>query len=306
MSEENPQTCERCGGPGWIIEDREGEEVALRCPDCRPAERMSLRRQAAHIPPRYLDEGFSSFRTPHRLQQEALKLAIDYVEEFPANDGLLFVGPCGVGKTHLSVAILEALVEEKGIRGRFVDETDLLRRLQYSYGPGSEETEREVLQPLRDAELLVWDDLGTSRSTEWVRETIRMVINHRYTYDRPTIFSTNRAVEEDAGKHRDESLEERIGSRLYSRILEMCRVVKMEGPDARRTRHQERQPVSTLPRLPKQIGCPNCKSYQVEVTDSREKSSEKGAARDLGCRCGQCNLTFFVRFHPGRGQVEYL
>jgi DNA replication protein DnaC len=169
--------------------------------------------------------------------------AIQYVEEFPnVPRGLLFAGPCGVGKTHLSVAILKTLIQEQMVAGTFVDEAELLRRLQYSYGPGSPETEREVMLLLSEVDLLVWDDLGTGRPTEWVQETIRTVINHRYTYKKLTILSTNWPLQpktrsssrsEKLNTTIKDTLEERIGRRLFSRIMEMCEVVQMDGPDFR-------------------------------------------------------------------------
>ena len=305
MIENETTICDNCGGSGWLIEEWEHEEVARRCPDCRTSNQADVRRRAAEIPPRYRNQGFSSFRTPHKLQENALKLAIDFVEDYPRSKGLLFVGPCGVGKTHLSVALLEALISEKKVRGRFVDETDLLRRLQYSYGPGSEETEREVLQPLREVDLLVWDDLGTSRSTEWVRETIRMVINHRYTYDKATIFSTNRAIEAEGRPTREESLEERIGLRLYSRILEMCNIVQLEGPDARRSKNLGQKDQERLPESPPEVTCPKCSGRRAEITANLDKTSDRGGWRDIAYSCRDCNMVFTVKFYPTQGQVEY-
>jgi len=305
MIENETTICENCSGSGWLIEVRESEEVARRCPDCRTSNQADLRRRAAEIPPRYRKQGFSSFRTPHKLQEKALKLAIDFVEDYPRGKGLLFVGPCGIGKTHLSVAILEALISEQGVRGRFVDETDLLRRLQYSYGPGSEETEREVLQPLRDVDLLVWDDLGTSRSTEWVRETIRMVINHRYTYNKATIFSSNRAIEAEGRPSREEGLEERIGLRLYSRILEMCEIVQVDGPDARRSKSLPQPDDKALPESPSEVTCPKCGGRRAEITDNLDKTSDRGAWRDIAYSCLNCEMVFSVKFYPARDRVEY-
>ncbi len=304
--ENETMTCDRCGGSGWLIEVREKEEVARRCPDCRTSNQTVLRRLAADIPPRYRNQGFSSFNTPHKLQEKALKLAIDFVEDYPRGRGLLFVGPCGVGKTHLSVAILETLISEKGARGRFVDETDLLRRLQYSYGPGSEESERELLQPLRDVDLLVWDDLGTSRSTEWVRETIRMVINHRYTYDKATIFSSNRAIDSAPRPSGEESLEERIGLRLYSRILEMCNIVRVDGPDARRSKSLQQPDDHKLPESPSEVSCPKCGGRRAEITANLDKTSERGGWRDLAYTCQDCKMVFAVKFNPVRDRVEYM
>ena len=218
-------------------------EAVVPCPDCRSEKRLRQLLKKAAIPPRYFDKGFAEYSFHHPLQREAATRSIDYVDSFPdVPRGLLFAGTCGVGKTHLSVAILKTLIQEKQVAGTFVDEAELLRRLQYSYGPGSPETEREVMIPLSEIDLLVWDDLGTGRPTEWVQETIRTVINHRYTYKKLTILSTNWPLQPKKGNSPrtdklstaiKDTLEERIGRRLFSRIMEMCEVVKIDGPDFR-------------------------------------------------------------------------
>ena len=171
---------------------------------------------------------------------KALTNSIQFVETFPeVRRGLLFSGPCGVGKTHLAVAVLKDLVLEKQVSARFVDETELLRRLQYSYGPDSPETEREVLRPLYSVELLVWDDLGAGRPTEWVAETIRTILNYRYTRQKQIVLTTNLPLQPAGSRYaenmgREMNLAERIGAPLYSRIMEMCQVVEMDGDDYRK------------------------------------------------------------------------
>lgn len=241
------QECEVCRGSGWVVRQDEGVEKAVPCPECRSQLRLQKLLSSAEIPPRYFDRGFDVYSIHHKLQERALERCISYVEAFPnVPRGLLLAGPCGVGKTHLSVAVLKTLIQEKAISGKFVDEAELLRRLQYSYTPGSEETEREVLSPLLNVELLVWDDLGTGRPTEWVAETIRTVINHRYTYSKQTLLSTNwplRPAGESSSEFRkasQQTLAERIGHRLFSRIMEMCEIVEIDGPDARTEIHKAR------------------------------------------------------------------
>jgi len=237
------ETCSTCRGSGWLVKTEDSVEAVEPCPECRPKEGLQKLLKKAAIPPRYFDRGFEEYSWHHKTQERAQLRAIHYVRDFPnVPRGLLFSGTCGVGKTHLSVAILKTLILEKHVRGQFVDETELLRRLQYSYGPNSPETEREVLLPLSEVELLVWDDLGTSRPTEWVRETIRTVLNHRYTHKKQTILSTNRPLKPQTDKSprsrdkietRRNTLAETIGQQLFSRIMEMCEIIEIEGPDAR-------------------------------------------------------------------------
>ena len=241
-------TCTNCNNTGWVLEQHNSVESVSPCPECRNKDKANRLLANALIPPRYFDRGFQEYSWHSSRQKQAQLRAIDYVQNFPTGPrGLLFSGPPGVGKTHLSVAILKTLILEKIASGRFIDETEFLRRLQYSYGPDSRETEREVMMPLLEVDLLVWDDLGTGRPTEWVAETIRMIINHRYTYKKPMILSTNCPLEPGNEKKsrlqgiRNYSLAERIGRRLFSRIMEMSEIVKIDGPDFRTEIHKAGQ-----------------------------------------------------------------
>ncbi len=150
------------------------------------------------------------------------------------------MGPVGVGKTHLSVAILRGLVE-KGIGGLFYEFGSLLKEIQDSYNPISQTSEMKVLAPVYQAEVLVLEELGASKPTDWVRDTMMQIINTRYNDRRLTIFTTNYA---DARRNeKEETLEDRIGVRLRSRLYEMCKTVVIEGEDYRRrfdTQHASR------------------------------------------------------------------
>ncbi|MGH9338405.1 MAG: ATP-binding protein [Acidobacteriota bacterium] len=312
--------CATCGGSGWVVKSREGVEQVARCSDCRPGKRLEKLLEGARIPPRYLNRGFESFDpTNNKSQQRALTRSIQYVEAFPnVPRGILFVGNCGVGKTHLCVAILEALIKEKSTAGAFVDETELLRRLQYSYGPDSPETERDVLIPLFEVELLVWDDLGTGRPTEWVAETIRTIINHRYTHRKHTIFSTNlplhpRSDQTLRTEKNDPILRERLGAPLFSRIMEMCEVLEVKGLDFRtevqkpKLDLEEAKARSSSVLIPDSLlNCPDCQSRKVTQLDqTRPKGSGRRIYIEVSCLCKNCAEHFLAHFFPKTAKVEY-
>ncbi len=113
-----------------------------------------------------------------------------------------------------------------------------------SYNPSVEATELEILQPVFDAEVLVIDELGAAKMSEWVAETVALILNTRYNDKRTTILTTNYpdlpAGESSPGARslpgavREETLGDRIGERMRSRLQEMCVHVEMRGPDYRR------------------------------------------------------------------------
>lgn len=316
------ENCTTCRGSGWYVRVDGNVETAVPCPDCRPQSRLAKLLESAQIPPRYFDRGFDVYNAAgNPLQERALCRAVDYVEAFPnVPRGLLFVGESGVGKTHLSVAILKTLIEEKAITGRFVDESELLRRLQYSYSPETPETEREVLLPLMNADLLVWDDLGVGRPTEWASETIRMVLNYRYTYNKQTILSTNLPLAPEPKRQsansiltdraRENTLSERIGAHLFSRLMEMCEIVEIEGPDARKEIHKARLDFVAKEaeiKLPAGlVHCPKCESRQVRHQDySKPRQSKAGRFVEISCVCESCAEYFTARFFSKTARVEY-
>jgi DNA replication protein DnaC len=108
----------------------------------------------------------------------------------------------------------------------------LLKEIQESYNPLSQTSELKILAPIFEAEVLVLDELGASKTTNWVRDTMMQVIGTRYNERKLTIFTTNYFDERSV--ERDETLEDRIGTRLRSRLYEMCKTVVIGGEDYRR------------------------------------------------------------------------
>lgn len=228
---ETETPCPACGGVGFVFVEREGRRAARPC-RCRAAERRRLRLESANIPPRYEHCDLASFdhlNNPSLVRAHAFARRV--VDEFPGGDhGVLFCGRAGVGKTHLAVAALRELVVQRGAIGLFAEFTHLLRRIQDTYDRRSETPSWAVVQPALEADLLVLDDLGCTRTTPWILETMGLILNERYNAKRLTVITTNRL---DAPPPGEESLAERIGERLSSRLSEMCWIVRMDGEDYR-------------------------------------------------------------------------
>lgn len=232
--------CFICNGTGWKAA---GNDRVARC-DCRLQARSQALLAAAKIPKRYEHCELSNFEFdgPHRDLAGARLAACRFVEEYPLDTtGLLLTGSIGVGKTHLAVGILRELILSKGVACLFYDYRDLLKQIQNSYNNSVQTTELAVLRPVFDAEVLVLDELGAVKPTEWVWDTVSLILNTRYNDDRTTIITTNfddkpaAAAAGPRGATREESLGDRIGERMRSRLHEMCRIVRMEGQDFRQT-----------------------------------------------------------------------
>ncbi len=247
------EVCPLCAGSGWKLVPGAPERGVTRC-DCQLRARGGALIAAARIPKRYEHCELSNFEFEgsHLRLAPARMAAYRFVEEYPVNKaGLLLVGKAGRGKTHLAVGIAKALIREKGIECVFYDYADLLKQIQDSYNPSVQATELGLLRPVFKAEVLVLDDLGSVRPTEWRWDTVRLILNTRYNDSLTTIITTNFADEPAAGvvdpdalrvsesfataraAARDDTLGDRIGERMRSRLHEMCRIVRLEGDDFR-------------------------------------------------------------------------
>ena len=225
----NAALCPICGGTGWAPSEGKGVRP---CP-CKFATRGDEMLRQSKIPKRYENCSFQNFELLCPSLQRAMMTSRKFVEDFPdVNVGLLYLGRCGVGKTHLAVAALKEIMRKKGLSGLFYDFRDLLKEIQDSYNPNTHSSELKVLTQVIDAEMLVLDELGANKPSEWVQETITYVITKRYNDKKITIFTSN-YLDITIGSAFDETLTDRVGVRLRSRLHEMCRQVLMEGDDYR-------------------------------------------------------------------------
>ena len=223
--------CDFCDDTGWKPVDVDGVRRVVRCECWRSALTAKLLADAG-IPPRYRTCDLDSFQTNNDSLATAVRKARRFSEAFPVVDkGLFFLGKPGLGKTHLSVAIVKDVIRRTNAHALFYDVRELLKDIRNTYNPVVRSTESQVIRPVIDSELLVLDDLGAEKTSEWVEETLNLIVNTRYNERRPTIFTSNYAVMDDL---RDpENLVVRVGYRMWSRLHEMCEFVEMKSVDYR-------------------------------------------------------------------------
>jgi DNA replication protein DnaC len=276
--------CPLCQGSGWKVVERgtSGAQVfstdrpnspgigepkmvwAVPC-DCTTGDRTERVLAKARVPERYRHCDFENYETDNEIEgisREQLgawnrslaqaKLIVERsADDFPVSGehGLLLMGPCGVGKTHLAVSALKEIVM-RGHSGLFYDYRELLKEIQDSYNPESQSTEMGVLEPVLKTELLVLDDVGSSKPSLWALETVGHILNTRYNEKRVTLLTTNFLDAEVAdsapgnaapvrvagarGPIAEDSLTDRVGKRIRSRLYEMCRTVQIFAPDYRK------------------------------------------------------------------------
>jgi DNA replication protein DnaC len=244
--------CELCQGTGFEIVDRDGHEFAQPCA-CRTEAKAGpsdfIRR--CRIPARYEQCNLGNFDPWTPSSAAALEKALVYCNGYPhlGRDeglGLLLTGGNGVGKTHLAVGVLHELATGKGAFGQFWDFHELIREIRNSYNEETRTTELQVLEPVIETSVLLLDDLGAWRMTDWMVDTLFFIINQRYLAKRATIITTNfpdvsaEQAAADRSNRRTEYLVERIGGSLRSRLMEMCVVIRMDGPDFRQFRQTPR------------------------------------------------------------------
>ena len=280
--------CTVCGGTGWKTVSRPAraeknngaanraaggahaaQQVwAVPC-DCTGKDRDTRVLGRSRIPTRYFHCDFSNFDTGiydtepdchawNRSLEQAKLVTEAFARDYPTGSetGLMLIGPCGAGKTHLAVAALRQIAL-RGHSAIFYDYRELLKEIQGSYNAESQTSELSVLEPVLTADVLLLDDLGATKPSPWAMETVGHILNARYNEKRVTLLTTNyldpvgptpamaasmpvarRSVQLPSGQavspSREDTLEDRMGRRVRSRLYEMCRTVELFAPDYRR------------------------------------------------------------------------
>ena len=232
-------SCPKCGGTGFV--PKEGGIVEL----CACRFEQENVNKVLGIPKRFWEAELDNYQYENPSETDAYKEAMVFASSFDPSEGkgITFVGTPGVGKTHLAVGILKKIYREKGIKGRFFDTKDLIYKLKALIEEGKTS---KAIRRILNYPLIVLDDLGSERLSEWQREIISYIISYRYNNLKSTIITTNFSLTGEEKKDRrikktapdidlpKSLMVERLGPGTVSRIYQMTKVLYIKGRDRRR------------------------------------------------------------------------
>lgn len=174
---------------------------------------------------RFSKNTFESF-LDRNGSETAYKVAVKYVKTFKEWNGesLMVWGEPGNGKTHLAAAIINEL-SKKGYIVVFQSVPELLQRIRSTFNSENKENETQIMRALLECDLLILDDIGAEKTTEWVEEKLFNIIDGRYRKELPTLYTSNLEPKE---------LKNQVGKRSYDRMVETSLTVKNEAASYRR------------------------------------------------------------------------
>src|SRR4030043_241165 len=219
-----------CGGEDPYFFYKEGKIEECFCRDTRmKIIKINMIYNRSGINRKFRGMRLNDFKSLSRQADDAKNSAYDILKQFPdVKKGLFLWGNPGTGKTLLASIILTELIIRYAVEGRFISiSRNLFKTLQESFHEGSETfgESGKIEKELADVDILIVDDFGIQKDTEWKQETLYDLVDARYEAEKFTIFTSN--------KNPHKALKDLSQGRILSRIKEMCRILEISGEDYR-------------------------------------------------------------------------
>lgn len=247
-SHSEPHVCKHCGEEVPPIEVEVLGRKRMVQPVCEceakeqdkfkeEAEKYQLRKDVEklfsihNLGERFKESSLETF-IPRSGAEQVYKFAKLYVNEFDSweEESLIFWGVPGNGKSHLAAAIANDL-DSKGKIVVFISMPDLLEKIRGTFNKNSSESEEQIMKALHACDLLIIDDIGAEKVTEWVEEIIFRIVDGRYRKKKPILATSNLQPKLLAGK---------IGERSYDRLTEMSQTIENKATSYRREKAKQR------------------------------------------------------------------
>jgi len=238
--------CGECDGEGRVFhQDDKGVAFLSNCNYCFGLRKRLRLLNDSGVPGKFVGATLEIYQPVGLQNKKALSRAKDFLKDIKSapgksHRGLLFMGGPGLGKTHLVVSVLKNLILEKGVDGKFVDFFQLLSDIRHGYS--HDQSEMSLIEPYLKSRVLIIDELAKGRNNEWEQTILDQFISSRYNAaDKITLFTTNytdgNSESSDINSRiipfQRQSLAEKVGDRIFSRLTQMCDFIKMEGGDYR-------------------------------------------------------------------------
>ena len=227
-----------CDEPTCVAGWRRGPHGGDVPCECGNLDRLARKVNAARLPPWSADALRLSWAG------DALDPSVWPTEWPSVRPGVLICGPCGTGKSVFAAALVGRALdpstpgereESDGIKGAlWVSWVHLLDDIKATFS--DDERRSRLLQRIEGASLLIVDDLGAGRPTDWTRETAELILARRLDEGRPIVVTTNRNPD-------TEDMSEAVGPRVASRLRRLGKPLRMVSQDLRRTN----RPTPALP-----------------------------------------------------------